>query len=94
MTRDNSRKKAAREMYKKVPDSAKLGDLFDALSWARDTLRDKEGLGHQFHIHATINEMFQCSFAKPEWGGDHCSDEYPEAEEAIIMAVCEYLCGM
>ena len=90
----DTRKQMALEMYENLPDDPKTGDLFDALNWARNTLRDHEGSGHQFYIHATVAGEFQCSFAKPEWGGDHCSDAYPEACQAIIMAVCEYLNGM
>lgn len=69
-------------------------DIERAAKWARKTLRDHEGSGHSFHLNATKDGMFQCSFAKPEWSGDHCSKPMPEAPEAIVMAVCEYLNGV
>jgi hypothetical protein len=79
-------------MYHALPDYVRRSDVAEAIDWARKTLTDKEGSGHQFYL-STEDGKFVCSFAKPEWAGDHCSAPYFDAEKAIIMAVCEYLSG-
>lgn len=35
-----------------------------------------------------------CSFAKPEWSGDHSGRGMDHGAEAIVMAVCEYIAGL
>lgn len=73
-------------------------DVGEAIKWAKETLTKHEGDGHSFYI---SSRQFKdsghwgvcCSFAKPEWGGDHCSRAMQEGSEAVVMAVCEYLCG-
>ena len=87
---DNPKVAAA---YMNAPEHVK-SDLVEAAIWARDTLRDKEGSGHNFQIHAEKNGMLTCSFAKAEWSADHCGDEMEEASSAIVLAVCEYLNGL
>ena len=68
-------------------------DLVAALDWARETLTNHEGSGHDIHlIHE--NGGFVCCFAKPQWNADHVSQPMPTAPEAIVMAVCEYLNGV
>lgn len=83
---------AAKAMFDGVSSDIR-GDLVSALEWAQNTLRDHEGSGHHFSlIHE--NGGFKCCFAKPQWNADHCSQAMPEAPEAIVMAVCEYLNGV
>lgn len=84
---------AAFKMYEAVPVGVR-DDLVEAVVWARNTLRDHEGSGHCFHIHATKDGLLQCSFAKPEWAGDHCGASQEEASHAVVWAVCEYLSGL
>jgi hypothetical protein len=69
-------------------------DLVEAVNWARETLTNHEGRGH-FIVLAADSEpgMLHCSFAKPSWSADHCGEPREEAPEAIVRAVCEYLCG-
>lgn len=77
-----------------------------AIRWAKDFLMRREGEGHSFHLHhdetfdwstkpptRTKTGRIQCSFAKPEWAGDHCSRSMPTGAEAVVMAVCEYTNG-
>jgi hypothetical protein len=83
------------ERFNAVPEAIRE-DLVEALIWARDTLRDKEGAGHDFQLSPDgVNEgTMCCSFAKPEWPGDHCGPYRGQASHAVIMAVCTYLCGV
>ena len=67
--------------------------LSESLRWAERRLTDHEGSGHNIELSATSTGLFQCSFAKPEWSGDHCGRPMPEAGASIVMAVCEYLNG-
>lgn len=72
--------------------------LVEALAWAIETLRDHEGAGHTFELsynqaRGDRPEGFVASFAKPQWNADHSSQPMPSAQEAIVMAVCEYLNG-
>lgn len=70
-------------------------DLYLALTWARNELTLHEGSGHNFEIaYDEREEGFVACFAKPEWNADHCSQPMNTAQEAIIMAVCEYLNGV
>jgi len=82
----------ANELFNEVDDFTK-DDLISALDWARDTLTDHEGSGHQFALTAHDNQ-FVCSFAKPQWGGDHSTEARSTAPDAIVWAVCTYLAGM
>jgi hypothetical protein len=79
-------------MYDAVHDHNKE-DIESSLTWAKNILTAHEGTGHLFHVIPTRDGMVCCSFAKPEWGGDHCGDPMESGSEAIVRAVCEYLCG-
>ena len=83
----------AQKAFDELPQDLKESDLLYVLTWATNFLMQKEGAGHQFQLIATKDCRFQCSFAKPEWGGDHVSQPMDTAEEAVMMAVCEYLNG-
>jgi hypothetical protein len=84
----------AQIMFNELPEHLRT-DLVEAAIWARDTLRDKEGAGHHFELSpdGVNGGTMSCSFAKPEWPGDHSGAYMPTAAEAITIAVCEYLCG-
>lgn len=79
-------------MYNAVDESIR-DDIVEASAWARETLTDHEGSGHQFYVSGSRDGLVVCSFAKPEWAGDHCSRGMEHGAEAMVMAVCEYLCG-
>ena len=79
-------------MYDGVPEYIRE-DVVEAGIWARETLTNKEGSGHAIYIFGTKDGMVECSFAKPSWPGDHCGSPMESGSEAIVMAVCEYLCG-
>jgi len=83
---------AIQTMYENLPDNVKE-PILDSLNWTTDYLMRLEGEGHEFFLHANKDQTFCCSFAKPEWGGDHSSRNMPEAPEAVVMAVCEYVNG-
>jgi len=88
----------AQEAYDKVPQGIK-DDLHEALVWAKRTLTNYEGIGHHFELSYDPArngkpEGFVASFAKPQWNADHASQPMPTAQEAIVMAVCEYLNGV
>jgi len=89
----DSRYKQAKEMYDGLPTHIKE-DVVDAGLWARDTLMREEGEGHIINVTANDKRECSCSFAKPEWGGDHSGPYMELASEAIVMAVCTYLNGM
>lgn len=78
--------------YKAVPEYIRE-DMVEAAIWARDTLMRHEGAGHHFELTAEADGLLCCSFAKAEWSGDHAGEPMPTASEAIVRAVCEYLCG-
>ena len=78
--------------YDEVPTYLKE-DFVEAAIWARDTLRDHEGKGHHFELSPEPDGTLACSFAKPEWPGDHCGRGMETAAEAIVRAVVEYLNG-
>lgn len=82
-------------MWDSIDDYIK-DDILEAITWATTTLTNHEGSGHAFYVHAAGSKhpgMVVCSFAKPSWGGDHCSKPMEHGAEAIVMAVCEYLNG-
>lgn len=83
---------AAQTAFEQTPDYAK-DDLLMALEWAKNTLMNHEGSGHNFSLIIESGE-FCCCFCKPQWNADHCSQPMPTAPEAIVMAVCEYLNGV
>lgn len=84
----------AKTMFDQLPEHIR-SDMIEAAIWARDTLRDHEGAGHHFELTPDgVNEgTMSCSFAKPQWAGDHSGSYMPTAAEAIAISVCEYLCG-
>jgi hypothetical protein len=80
-------------MYNNVPEDIKE-DIVEACLWAKNTLTNFEGSGHQIFVTAEYKtQLVVCSFAKPEWAGDHCGRGMDHGAEAIVMAVCEYMCG-
>lgn len=84
----------AQAAYDAVPQPIK-DDLFEALTWARETLTNHEGAGHHFELAYDVKEEgFVACFAKPQWNADHASQPMNTAQEAIVMAVCEYLNGV
>jgi len=83
---------AAQEAFDNVPEHIR-DDLEDALDWAKQALTNHEGSGHRFSL-IYQNGGFMCCFCKPQWNADHASQPMPEAPEAIVMAVCEYLNGV
>jgi len=82
----------AQAAYDAVPEWVRY-DLFEAISWARETLTNHEGAGHHFEL-ACDPKGFVACFAKAEWNADHASQPMNSAQEAIVMAVCEYLNGV
>lgn len=80
------------EAYSKVPEHIR-DDICEATKWARATLTKLEGAGHQFYVTAAGEGLVCCSFAKPDWAGDHCGRGMDHGAEAIVIAVCEYLNG-
>ena len=90
--RDETMERRIRVMYQAVPLFIRE-DICEASAWARNTLTDLEGKGHHFTLTADNEGLVACAFAKPAWPGDHCGRGMPEGAEAIVMAVCEYLCG-
>jgi hypothetical protein len=83
---------AAQKMFDMINYSIKE-DILESLNWAVETLKDYEGKGHQFYL-LYEDDGFKCSFAKPQWNADHCSQSMPTAPESVVMAVCEYLNGV
>jgi hypothetical protein len=79
-------------MYARVPEDTKE-NIGEAYAWATKTLTEHEGAGHQIFVTAGRGRTVVCSFAKPAWPGDHSGRGMDHASEAIVMAVCEYLCG-
>jgi hypothetical protein len=78
--------------FEQVPEEIRF-NLFEALNWALETLKSHEGDGHLFEI-CYQHDGFVASFAKPQWNADHTSQPMNTAQEAIVMAVCEYLNGV
>lgn len=84
----------AQAAYDAVPQMTK-DDLFEAMDWARETLTKHEGDGHHFEIgFDEKSKGFYACFSKAQWNADHCSQPMDTAQEAIVMAVCEYLNGV
>jgi hypothetical protein len=79
-----------RGLFDQVPQYIRE-DLVEAANWARKTLTEKEGSGHQICVTAGTKGGVVCSFAKSSWAGDHSGSETDEAAEAIVISVCEYL---
>lgn len=77
--------------YDAVPDDIRE-DIVKAGVWARETLTNFEGSGHEIFVTASGDRVV-CSFAKPEWAGDYCGRGMDHGAEAIVMAVCEYING-
>lgn len=85
---------AAKKAFDDVPECVRM-DLFEALTWAKQTLTNHEGAGHSFELaYDTKTDGFIACFAKPRWNADHASQPMDTAQEAIVMAVCEYLSGV
>jgi hypothetical protein len=85
---------AALAAFNEVPESTRY-NLNEALTWALETLEFKEGTGHSFEISFDEKSKgFVASFCKPQWKADHSSQPMNTAQEAIVMAVCEYLNGV
>lgn len=78
--------------YEEVPEEIRE-DICEATKWARETLTNFDGKGHEIYVSSAGNGLVCCSFAKPEWAGDHCGRGMGHGAEAIVMAVCEYLNG-
>ena len=93
MPKFDDRQDRANEMFNQVPEYIR-SDLVEAAVWARKTLTDHEGSGHDLQITGDSSQGLSCSFAKPSWSGDHSGAYMDTASEAIVIAVCEYLCGM
>ena len=89
----DSRKAAADAAYAAVPEHVRE-DIVEAGIWARDVLMRREGEGHCIYVTAAKDGLVVCSFAKPEWSGDHSGTPMGHGAEAIVMAVCEYFAGM
>ena len=80
-------------MYLGVPEHIRE-DICGALLWAKLTLRERGETGHEFFVTAAAEPgLVVCSFAQPSWAGDHSGRGMDHGAEAIVMAVCEYLCG-
>ena len=78
--------------YAAVPEYIR-DDICEATKWARETLTNLEGAGHQIYVTAAGDGLVCCSFAKVEWAGDHCGRGMEQGAEAIVIAVCEYING-
>ena len=78
--------------YESVPEHIRE-DICEASKWAKQTLMEHEGAGHEFYITAGAAGVVCCSFAKPSWKGDHCGRGMEHGAQAMVMAVCEYLNG-
>lgn len=82
----------AQMAYNHIADDIKE-DVGAAIEWAKKELTEHEGGGHLFNILPDGDGVI-CCLAKPEWAGDHCSQPMESGEQAIVMAVCEYLNGV
>ncbi len=82
-------KERINQKLSQVPQCA-FEDVFEALTWAKETMTNCEGSGHSFVLEAKDNKM-RCSFSKPSWASDYTGSYEYDAAEAIIKAVCEYL---
>jgi len=78
--------------YESIPEHIRE-DICEASKWAKQTLMEHEGSGHEIYITGGKDRLVYCSFAKPEWAGDHCGRGMEHGAQAMVMAVCEYLNG-
>lgn len=79
------------KMYFEV-DQYTREDLFEACKWAKKTLTDLEGPGHEMNVTGRASDnCVSCSFAKASWGGDHSGPYMDTASEAVVMSVCGYI---
>lgn len=96
MTKDKERRPVpyakAQAAFNNVPECTRQ-DLLEAITWAKSTLTELEGGGHYFEL-GYCDDGFIACFAKPSWNADHVSQPMPTAQEAIVMAVCEYMSGV
>lgn len=92
MKKQDEIEKAIVAYYDSIDDNIKE-NLVNAIAWATKTLESHEGKGHEFYIIGTENNLVVCSFAKPQWAGDHCGRPMEHGSLAIVMAVSEYLNG-
>lgn len=93
MIKDKAQEARIQAAYSAVPEEIR-DDIGEATKWARETLTNLEGSGHQIYVSASSEEgLVMCSFAKPSWAGDHSGRGMEHGAEAIVMAVCEYLNG-
>ena len=76
----------------KVPIEIK-SNVYRAYRWAKKTLTYAEGHGHHIVLSRKYNnhKLICCSFAKPEWPGDHSGSYQETAAMAIVISVIEYL---
>lgn len=88
----SEKEKAAKKMYDSLDDLIKE-DIQEAIRWAKETLANLDGFGHQFYVTSCKGNLVCCSFSKAEWPSDYCGRGMHHAAEAIAMAVCEYVCG-
>lgn len=86
------RKQLAIDMYNSIPEDIRES-IYEASNWAKNYLTNLEGCGHEFYITANSDGTVSCSFAKPEWGGDHSGSGMDHGAQAMVMAVCEYVNG-
>jgi hypothetical protein len=78
-------------MYANVPSEI-TEDLYEAVVWAKETLTKFEGEGHIIDV-GVHEDGVSCSFAKPQWSGDHSSDAFESGAEAVVFSVCDYICS-
>lgn len=81
-------------MFDSIPSNIK-SNVFVAFKWAKNRLMRLEGEGHKIVLsrNKSTNKIC-CSFAKPEWPGDHCGKEMETGALAIVISVCEYENGL
>lgn len=91
---DNEVRAQALVMYRSVDTEVKE-DLVQAIEWAQQKLTLHEGSGHIINVTTDTRYPHQltCQFSKPEWSGEHSGDPRDTASDAIVWAVCTYLCG-
>ena len=81
-----SQEERIQQDYKNVPQYIK-DDIGEAIAWAKNILTKEEGDGHMFYVYAEKNRV-ACSFAKPEWSGDHCGRSMQHGAEASNSNGC------
>lgn len=77
--------------FNNVPLEIKT-NVFKAKRWAISRLTELEGKGHYICIskESPKSNKIVCSFAKPQWPGDHCGIPCDTGAEAIVKSVLEY----